>query len=68
MGGTRAVLYNLPPHCPELNLIEILWRMIKYRWLPLSAYQDYQSLVASVEEVLVQVGSRYRIDFSAAKG
>jgi hypothetical protein len=42
--------------------------MIKYRWLPLSAYQDYQSLVASVEEVLVQVGSRYRIHFAAAKG
>lgn len=61
-------LYYLPPHCPELNLIEILWRMIKYRWLPLSAYQDFQSLVARVEEVLVQVGARYRIDFAAAQG
>ena len=61
-------LYNLPPHCPELNLIEILWRMIKYRWLPLSAYQDFPSLVARVEQVLVQVGTRYTIDFAAAKG
>jgi transposase len=60
-------LYYLPPHCPELNLIEILWRMIKYRWLPLSAYQDFPSLLEKVQEVLVHVGSRYTIDFAAAK-
>jgi hypothetical protein len=23
-------LYHLPPYCPELNLIELLWRKIKY--------------------------------------
>jgi hypothetical protein len=28
----------LPPYCPELNLIELLWRKIKYDWLPLDAY------------------------------
>ena len=27
------------PYAPELNLIEILWRHIKYLWLPFSAYQ-----------------------------
>jgi transposase len=27
----------LPPYAPELNLIEILWRRIKYTWLPFSA-------------------------------
>jgi transposase len=27
----------LPPYCPALNLIEILWRKIKYEWLPLEA-------------------------------
>ena len=42
--------------------------MIKYRWLPLSAYQDFPSLVARVEQVLVQVGTRYTIHFAAAKG
>src|SRR2546422_8421964 len=29
----------LIPYAPELNLIEILWRHIKYLWLPFSAYQ-----------------------------
>jgi transposase len=27
------ILKYLPPYSPELNLIEILWRHIKYRWL-----------------------------------
>ena len=58
-------LYYLPPHCPELNLIEILWRMMKYHWLPLSAYQDFRSLVDHVHELLAQVGSRYTINFAA---
>jgi transposase len=27
----------LPTYSPELNLIEILWRKIKYAWMPFSA-------------------------------
>lgn len=61
-------LYYLPPHCPELNLIEILWRMMKYHWLPLSAYESFRSLVENVHELLRQVGSRYTINFSAMSG
>jgi len=26
-------IYFIPPYSPELNLIEILWRFVKYRWL-----------------------------------
>jgi hypothetical protein len=26
---------------PKLNLIEILWRFIKYYWLPFSAYTSF---------------------------
>jgi transposase len=66
--GERGLfLYYLPPHCPELNLIEILWRMIKYHWLPLSAYEDFPSLVKNVHEVLAQVGSGYTINFAAMR-
>jgi transposase len=57
-------LYFLPPYCPELNLIEILWRMIKYQWLPLQAYDHFKSLVKHVSDVLSQVGTRYTIDFA----
>ena len=31
------LIKHLPPYAPELNLIESLWRRIKYPWLPCSA-------------------------------
>lgn len=54
----------LPPYCPELNLIEILWRKIKYEWLPLDAYQNFKTLTTSLFAVLKGVGSKYRITFA----
>jgi transposase len=54
----------LPPYCPELNLIEILWRKIKYEWLPLDAYLNFKTLTASLFAVLKGIGSKYRITFS----
>ena len=47
------------------SLIEILWGIIKYHWLPLSAYQNFRSLVEHVHEVLDQVGPRHIISFAA---
>jgi hypothetical protein len=56
-------LYFLPEYSPELNLIENLWRFIKYYWLPFSAYLNFGTLVEAVEEILINVGAKYRIDF-----
>ena len=56
-------LYFLPGYAPELNLIEILWRFIKYWWLPFSAYLNFRALVEAVEDILVNVGSKYKIAF-----
>ncbi len=54
----------LPAYCPELNLIEHLWRMIKHQWLPLTAYQSAQSLTQQVLEILQNIGNKYRITFA----
>jgi transposase len=54
----------LPPYCPELTLIEILWRKIKYEGLPLDAYQNFKTLTASLFEVIKGIGSKYRITFA----
>jgi transposase len=54
----------LPPYCPELNLIEILWRKIKYEWLPLDAYRNFKTMTASLFEVIRGIGSKYRITFA----
>lgn len=37
-------IFFLPPYSPELNLIEILWRRIKYNWIPFDAYICLQNL------------------------
>ena len=61
-------LLFLPPYCPHLNLIENLWRHIKYRWLAPEAYQDFETLCRSVADILAQVeakpDSKYRLSFA----
>ena len=58
-----VLLHYLPPYCPELNLIEILWRKIKYEWLPLSCYLGYENLKSAVLDVLAGFGHEYQITF-----
>ena len=61
---TRGLeLFYLPPYSPELNLIEILWRFIKYEWIEFSAYTSFQDLVAYVEKVIQLFGEDYQINF-----
>jgi len=57
-------LKTLPTYSPELNIIEILWRFIKYLWLPFFAFLSYESLVVALENVLKQIGSELQIDFA----
>lgn len=57
-------LYYLPAYSPELNLIEILWRFIKYAWLPFSAYKDFLTLQTILEDILKNVGNKYHITFA----
>jgi hypothetical protein len=45
-------------------LIERLWQEIKYRWLPLWAYEGWPKLKEALEEVLVSVGEKYQISFA----
>jgi hypothetical protein len=56
----------LPPYSPELNLIEILWRFIKYVWLPFSAFSSFENLADGLDSILRGIGSEYRIVFSSA--
>jgi len=58
------VVKYLSPYSPELNLIEILWRRIKYTWLPFSAYECLNALIEALEDILSHVGSKYQITFA----
>jgi transposase len=57
------IIKYLIPYAPELNLIEILWRHIKYLWLPFSAYQCMEALREALERILKEFGSKYQITF-----
>ena len=58
-----VLIYFLPPYSPELNLIEILWKRIKYQWLPFDAYLCFQNLKERLVNVLQNVGVKYDIIF-----
>ncbi len=58
------ILKYLPAYSPELNLIEILWRFIKYHWIPFSAYTTFKNLVNAVEDILRNIGREYKICFA----
>jgi transposase len=61
-----VIVKYLPSYAPELNLIEILWRFMKYYWLPFSASASFQCLSKAVEEILTRIGTDYTINFQAA--
>jgi len=57
-------IFYLPTYSPQLNIIEILWRFIKYEWLNIDAYESWKTLVKAVEDVLREVGGKYKINFA----
>ncbi|MBD1930318.1 MULTISPECIES: IS630 family transposase [Cyanophyceae] len=56
-------IFELPSYSPELNLIEILWRFIKYEWIDMDAYKAWEAFVADVEKILREFGKNYVINF-----
>jgi transposase len=61
---TGLSIKYLPPYSPELHRIEILWRRIKYTWLPFSASECLNALSEALETILSRVGSEYHITFA----
>lgn len=60
----QVEIFHLPAYAPELNIIEILWRFMKYEWIDLGAYKGWEHLVEYVESILKKVGIEYKINFS----
>ncbi|MCK0716484.1 IS630 family transposase [Chromohalobacter sarecensis] len=59
----RVHLVYLSAYSPELNLIEILWRRMKYAWLPLSAYLTFDRLCNEVHRLLRGYGTEHTINY-----
>jgi len=56
-------LQFIPAYCPELNLIEILWKRLKHSWLQVKHYQSMDSLVQAAHHILANYGKHYSISF-----
>jgi transposase len=51
-------------YSPELNIIEILWRKIKYEWMPFSAYESLDTLKKELFNILKNLGEEYVIAYA----
>jgi len=60
----KLFLYFIPAYSPELNLIEILWKKIKYEWLPFEAYESYEKLRGWLENIFNGYGREYNINLA----
>ncbi len=57
-------IFYLPPYSPHLNLIEILWKKIKYEWLEPKHYSSPQLLKNAVLNIFQNYGKLFQINFS----
>ncbi len=60
----KLEIFWLPSYSPQMNLIEILWRFMKYEWIEINAYQSWENLVNYVEKVIRDFGEKYVINFA----
>jgi len=59
-------LLYLPPYSPQLNIIEILWKFMKYYWIEYTAYLSYDNLLKYVKKIFANYGTgenQYFINF-----
>ena len=54
--------YFLPPYSPELNRIEILWKKMKYEWLPFKSFTPTE-LEQAIDKIGAGFGSEYQLTF-----
>jgi transposase len=57
-------LFYLPRYSPHLNIVETLWRKLKYEWLSPLDYQDKENLFYQIRLALTAVGENLFIEFS----
>lgn len=60
-------VFYLPAYSPHLNLVETLWRKLKYEWLQPRDYADRETLCYGVWQALAAVGKTLKIGFAAPK-
>lgn len=57
-------IFYLPRYSPHLNLIETLWRKIKYEWLRPKDYNSPTALKRRLKEIFDEFNNLFQIEFS----
>ncbi|MDO9199732.1 MAG: IS630 family transposase [Hydrogenophaga sp.] len=57
-----VTLKFLPPYSPELNRIEVMWRLMKHRWLALKR-RSKEELEQAVDHVFANFGGKFKMEF-----
>jgi transposase len=57
-----VTLKFLPPYSPELNRIEVMWRLMKHRWLALQR-RSKEELEQAVDHVFANFGGKFKMEF-----
>jgi len=57
-------LFYLPRRSPHLNIVETLWRKLKYEWLAAKDYETRETLGYAVSLALKSVSASLHINFS----
>lgn len=57
-------IFHLPPYSPHLNLIETLWRKMKYEWLRPKDYNSPTALKRRLKEIFTEFNHSFQIKFS----
>lgn len=60
-------LFYLPRYSPHLNIVETLWRKLKYDWLAPKDYATRETLGYAVSLALKAIGTSLHINFSGFK-
>ncbi|MCP4970650.1 MAG: IS630 family transposase [Arcobacter sp.] len=66
MNQGLTLLY-LPPYSPQLNIIEILWRFMKYVWIDYKAYLNFDNLKEYIKTIFEKYGDEFIINFKQWK-
>lgn len=60
-------VFYLPRYSPHLNLIETLWRKMKYEWLKPNDYLNIETLEKAIDHILCNLGTKFNINFRPPK-
>jgi hypothetical protein len=62
-GQADWLLGFLPPLFTRTKCIEVLWKKIKYEWLPWEAYVSFEALQNALQNIFQNLGGKYQINF-----